>query len=107
VAVIKIFVIEGERWKTICLPILRECGLGPLLQLVVGTYFQLVVETEFEPVDDDFELPTDDGGEDDEYTDGIEIGVDISEIDAIMDLVDGDEPSEEIIEENFEIGIDE
>lgn len=77
------------------------------IELPDGLYFQLVVETEFEPVDDDFELPTDDDGKDDEYTDGIEIGVDISEIDAIMDLVDGDEPSEEIIEENFEIGIDE
>ena len=63
------------------------------IELPDGLYFQLVVETEFEPVDDDdFELPTDDDGEDDEYTDGIEIGV---------------EPSEEIIEENFEIGIDE
>lgn len=78
------------------------------IELPDGLYFQLVVEIEFEPVDDDdFELPTDDDCEDDGYTDGIEIGVDISEIDAIMDLVDGDESSEEIIEENFEIGIDE
>lgn len=80
------------------------------IELPDGLYFQLLVETEFEPIDDDdFELPTDDDGEDDGYTDEIEIGVDISEIDAIMDLIDGDEPSEEIeiVEENFEIGIDE
>lgn len=63
------------------------------IELPDGLYFQLLVETEFEPIDDDdFKLPTDDDGEDDGYTDGIEIGV---------------EPSEEIIEENFEIGIDE
>lgn len=63
------------------------------IELPDGLYFQLLVETEFEPIDDDdFEIPTDDDGEDDGYTDGIEIGV---------------EPSEEIIEENFEIGIDE
>ena len=62
------------------------------IELPDGLYFQLVPKTDFEPVDDDFELPTDDDGEDDGYTDGIEIGV---------------EPSEEIIEENFEIGIDE
>lgn len=80
------------------------------IELLNGLSFQLVPKTDFEPVDDDdFELPTDDDGEDDGYTDGIEIGVDISEIDAIMDLIDGDEPSEEIeiVEENFEIGIDE
>ena len=82
------------------------------IELPDGLYFQLLVETEFEPIDDDdddFELPTDDDGEDDGYTDEIEIGVDISEIDAIMNLIDGDEPSEEIeiVEENFEIGIDE
>lgn len=83
------------------------------IELPNGLYFQLVVETEFEPVEDIYiDPPTDDDDdneEDDTYTDGTEIGVDISEIDAIMDLIDGDEPSDEIeiVEENFEIGIDE